>query len=46
MKSRLPLPVAERLASRLIAGLREYPGLFSRVEVGGSIRRGKPEVRG
>lgn len=44
MKSRLPLPVAERVASRLVAGLREYPGLFSRVEVAGSIRRGRPEV--
>ena len=44
MKSRLPLPVAERVASRLVAGLREYPGLFSRVEVAGSIRRGKSEV--
>ena len=44
MKSRLPLPVAERLASRLVTGLREYPGLFSRVEVAGSVRRRKPEV--
>ena len=44
MKLRLPLPVAERLAARLVSGLREYPALFSRVEVAGSIRRGKPEV--
>ena len=44
MKSRLPLPVAERVASRLVAGLREYPGLFSRVEVAGSICCGKSEV--
>ena len=44
MKSRLPLPVADKLASRLVDGFREYPDLFSRVEVAGSIRRGKPEV--
>ncbi len=44
MKTRVPLVVGERLASHLLGGLRGYPGLFSRVEAAGSIRRGKPEV--
>ena len=44
MKSCLPLPVADRLASRLLSGLRGYPDLFSRVEVAGSVRRRHPEV--
>lgn len=44
MKTRVPLAVGERLASRLVSGLREYPRLFSRVETAGSVRRQRPDV--
>ncbi len=44
MKTRMPLAVGERLARSLVSSLREYPGLFSHVEIAGSIRRGAPEV--
>ena len=44
MKTRVPLAVGERLAGHLVSGLRDYPGLFSRVEIAGSVRRGRPDV--
>jgi DNA polymerase/3'-5' exonuclease PolX len=44
MRTRVPLAVGDRLAQRLLAGFREYPRLFSRVEIAGSIRRKRPDV--
>ncbi len=44
MKAQIPLVAGERAAGRVAAYLRDYPGLFSKVEVAGSIRRGKPVV--
>ena len=43
-KTRVPLAIGDRLASRLVEVLREYPALFARVEVAGSVRRRKAEV--
>ncbi len=43
-KARVPLAIGERLAIELVSGLREYPGVFSRVEIAGSVRRRRPDV--
>lgn len=44
MKGRVPLPVAQRLATRISEEFRRLPLLLSRVEVAGSVRREKSEV--
>lgn len=44
MKTRVPLVVGRALASKITTTLRSYPDMFSRVEIAGSVRRGRPEV--